>query len=325
MFFDAIFKFVLFWVGDFCWCLVWMFQHQRATEKISEWLGISSRWLYNFVYTLPLSSKPYVLDHTLQQDLLTTQYHFEHAEKLFCNFPSLGTFFVSKSKKTTNHHHHHPTTTTEFNDKKISLLGGLLWLQSHIQKKQVLTFSCIDTLLGLSGPALCLCFTLVPHRTTKLTEGGEGWGKGWRWMAHRGVFFENKLLWSGRGNLEYFKITHDTFFCGVFDKNEWVLDSCLESTWTHTEADVSTYSRTFLPVLSFSSSFTQVSTSQIITNFPIPIPLKRTHQQKSGPSNKIPQNQLQHLSPKKIRKNSQAMRYWTLPSVVVWALALPWA
>eukprot|EP00434_Breviolum_minutum_P000207 symbB.v1.2.000173.t2/scaffold9.1/size550961/29 len=39
------------------------------------------------------------------------------------------------------------------------------------QETQVLTFSCIDTLLGLSGPALCLCFTLVPHRTTKLTEG----------------------------------------------------------------------------------------------------------------------------------------------------------
>ncbi|CAK9007630.1 Hypothetical protein (Fragment), partial [Durusdinium trenchii] len=36
---------------------------------------------------------------------------------------------------------------------------------------EVWTFSIVDMLSGLSGPALCLCFTLVPRRTTKLTEG----------------------------------------------------------------------------------------------------------------------------------------------------------
>ena len=96
MFFDAIFKFVLFWVGDFCWCWGWMFQHQRATEKISEWLGDFFKMI---TYTLPLSSKPYVLDHTLQQDLLTTQYHFEHAEQLFLQLPISWNLFCFKSKK----------------------------------------------------------------------------------------------------------------------------------------------------------------------------------------------------------------------------------
>ena len=43
---------------------------------------------------------------------------------------------------------------------------------------QVLAFSFVDTLLGLSGPAMCLCFTLVPQRTAKLTEGGDSAGAG---------------------------------------------------------------------------------------------------------------------------------------------------
>ncbi|CAL1154419.1 unnamed protein product [Cladocopium goreaui] len=45
-------------------------------------------------------------------------------------------------------------------------------LTSRCSKEtQVLAFSFVDTLLGLSGPAMCLCFTLVPQRTAKLTEG----------------------------------------------------------------------------------------------------------------------------------------------------------
>lgn len=261
MFFDAIFKFVLFWVGDFCWCWVWMFQHQRATEKISEWLGDFFKMI---THTLPLSSKPYVLDHTLQSTTRSS-YHsislWTCRKTLFATSHLLEPFLFQNQKNTTSHHH---PTTTQFNDKKISLLGGPLWLQSHITPKKVLTFSCIDTLLGLSGPALCLCFTLVPHRTTKLTEGGEGWGKGWRWMAHRGVFFEIKLLWSGRGNLcsrSYLII----FWRSVWQKwmgtvQYWLL------VWnqheTHNEAGVGTYSRTFSPLLSFSSRLRTLHTGQ---------------------------------------------------------------
>eukprot|EP00435_Cladocopium_sp_Y103_P026517 s2411_g6.t1 len=45
-------------------------------------------------------------------------------------------------------------------------------LTSRCSKEtQVLAFSFVDTILGLSGPAMCLCFTLVPQRTAKLTEG----------------------------------------------------------------------------------------------------------------------------------------------------------
>ena len=52
------------------------------------------------------------------------------------------------------------------------------YLGARSSRRQVLAFSFVDTLLGLSGPAMCLCFTLVPQRTAKLTEGGDWAGTG---------------------------------------------------------------------------------------------------------------------------------------------------
>lgn len=227
-----------------------------STPK-SNWEDFWMTWdsFKMIVQTLPLSSKPYVLDHTLQQNIFSPlNITLNMLKNSFATSHLLEPFLFQNQKKPTNHHH--PTTTTQFN-KKISLLGGLLWLQSHITPKKVLTFSCIDTLLGLSGPALCLCFTLVPHRTTKLTEGGEGWGKGWRWMAHRGVFFENKLLWSGRGNLSsrsYLII----FWRSVWQK--WMGIGFLFG--VDMKPDVRTYSRTFAPLLWFYSRLRTLHTAQ---------------------------------------------------------------
>lgn len=260
LFFDAIFKFVLFWIGDFADVEVECFNTTEELRRFLNDLGfLQDDCTYTASVFQTLCTRPYSTTRSSYHSIsLWTCW-----KTLFATSHLLEPFLFQNQKKTNQPPS--PNNNTSQQQKYLFLVASF---GSKVISKtsKVLTFSCIDTLLGLSGPALCLCFTLVPHRTTKLTEGGE-WGKGWRWMAHRGVCFENKLLWSGRGNLEYFKITHlIVFFGGVFVKKEWVLASCLESTWTHNEADVSTYSRTFLPVLSFSSRLRTLHTGQYITN-----------------------------------------------------------
>lgn len=97
MFFDAIFKFVSFWVGDFADVEFECFNTKEQLRRFLNDLGFLQDDCTNTASVFQtLCTRPY----SPTKHLLTTQYHFEHAEKLFCNFPPLGTFFVSKSKKT---------------------------------------------------------------------------------------------------------------------------------------------------------------------------------------------------------------------------------
>ena len=181
------FQVFFFWVGDFCWCWFWMFQHHWGTEKISEWLGISSRWLHAAPIFRTFCTRPYS-----NKIFLTTQYHLEHAERIFDFATShLLEHFCFKIKKQTNQPPP-PNNNTLQQQKYISS-----WWPPFVPESYP-TKTGFDLQLHRYpfGSQWSSTMPLLYLGTTSDHQADWRWGgvgDRWRWLAYIGVFFENSF------------------------------------------------------------------------------------------------------------------------------------
>ncbi len=266
---------VIFQVGDFADVEV-----DSLRRFLNDVFWISLRWIYpawifqticTRLYSTTISSNHSILPSTCWNTLL--------------QLPISRNFFSTKSTNiiiNTNHNR----------IQQNSLLGPPLAVQqSYPKTKKNRCWPSVALIPFWVSVVQLYAFALPWYHT-----GPANWLKVGRGLVidgdewqNIGVFFKNKLLWPGRGSLN--SRSHlIIFWGGVFDKSEWVLASCLESTWN---PQWGTYSRQFSPLLSFYSRLRTLHTSHSITNHH-----NVSYAPKKTPTTPGLQNQSQHLSQK---------------------------